>query len=235
MRTFRVIGLGRAGQSIMRALGDAPGWRFDRAYGRGDDITDAAVGVDLLVIATPDAVIADVARRVRPVETTVVAHLAGSLGLDALEPHPRRATLHPLMTLPDGERGATRLQGAWFAVAGDPLAADAVQAMGGKPFALDDERRAIYHAAAAVAANHLVALLGQVERLAQAAGVPFEAFLGLVRAAVDNVEQLGPAAALTGPVARGDHETIARHLAAIPPEERPAYEAMVAEARRLVA
>src|SRR5690606_18742277 len=101
-----------------------------------DDPSDAATGVDLLLIATPDAVVADVARSVRPVATTVVAHLAGSLGLAALAPHPRRAALHPLMTLPDPRLGADALRGAWFAVAGDALATDAVLAMGGKPFTL---------------------------------------------------------------------------------------------------
>ena len=65
-------------------------------------------------------------------------------------------------------------------------------------------------------------------------GVPLEAFLALVRGTVDNVAALGPAAALTGPVARGDWATVERHLAALPEDERPAYEAMVDQARRLV-
>src|SRR5205823_4014841 len=83
-------------------------------------------------------------------------------------------------------------------------------------------------------ANHVVALLGQVERVATTSGVPLDAFLDLVRGAVDNAAALGPAAALTGPVARGDHDTVARHLAALDPSERAAYEAMSAEAQRLV-
>jgi predicted short-subunit dehydrogenase-like oxidoreductase (DUF2520 family) len=169
------------------------------------------------------------------VESTVVAHLAGSRGLDVLAPHPRRAALHPLMTLPDPRTGALRLHGAWFAVAGDPLGAAMVAALDGRAFTVADEHRAIYHAAACVAANHVVALLGQVERLAAAASVPFSAFFDMVRAAVDSAEQVGPASALTGPAARGDDETIARHLAAMTADERPAYEAMVAAARRLVA
>jgi predicted short-subunit dehydrogenase-like oxidoreductase (DUF2520 family) len=78
-----------------------------------------------------------------------------------------------------------------------------------------------------------VALLGQVERVAPE-GVPLEAFLGLARGTIDNVAELGAAAALTGPVARGDWDTVERHLAAIPEDERPAYEAMVAQARKLV-
>ncbi len=84
-----------------------------------------------------------------------------------------------------------------------------------------------------MASNHLVALLGQVERLAAHAGVPFEAFLPLVTGTVENVDELGPAGALTGPVARGDDETVARHVDALPDDERDTYEALVREARRL--
>jgi len=80
-----------------------------------------------------------------------------------------------------------------------------------------------------------VALLGQAARVAAPAGVPLAAYLDLVRETVENVAELGPAAALTGPVARRDHDTIARHIAALDPSERPAYEAMANAARRLLA
>jgi predicted short-subunit dehydrogenase-like oxidoreductase (DUF2520 family) len=76
-------------------------------------------------------------------------------------------------------------------------------------------------------------LMGQVERVAARVGVPLEAFLALARGSLDNVAALGPAAALTGPAARGDEATLDRHRAALDPSELPAYEAMVAEARRL--
>ena len=80
-----------------------------------------------------------------------------------------------------------------------------------------------------------VALLGQAQRIAASAGVPFAALMDLVSATVDNVAELGPAKALTGPAARGDEATISRHLAAIRPAERPAYQALAQEARRLAA
>ena len=96
-----------------------------------------------------------------------------------------------------------------------------------------DADRPVYHAAAVIASNHLVALLGQVERLSEAVGVPFEAYVDLARATLDNVAALGPAAALTGPAARGDETTIRRHLRALPPEERRAYRVLVDAARRL--
>jgi predicted short-subunit dehydrogenase-like oxidoreductase (DUF2520 family) len=215
VKAFRVIGPGRAGGSLSGALVATGSWHLVSTLRRGDSVRDAATDVDLLVVATPDAAIAEVARSVEPVASTVVAHLSGSLGLDVLAPHERRAAIHPLMTLPDASSGARLLRGAWFAVAGDPLADAVVHALDGRPFAVADEHRAVYHAAACVAANHVVALLGQVERLAAAAEVPFAAFFDMVRAAVDNVERLGVGAALTGPAARGDYETIARHLAAM--------------------
>lgn len=232
-RTLRVIGPGRAGRSLAGALG-AVGWTVARPVRRGEDPAGAARGVDLLVIATPDAVIAEVAAAVAPDADAVVAHLAGSLGLDVLDPHPRPGALHPLVAMPSPEVGARRLPGAWFAVAGDPLVREAVADLGGHAIEVADGDRAAYHAAAVIASNHLVALLGQVERVAATAGVPLTAYLDLVRATVDNVAELGPARALTGPVARGDQATIDRHLAALAPEERPAYEALVAEARRLL-
>ena len=231
---LRIIGPGRAGRSLSQAL-VAAGWSLDGEVGRGHPLVDAARGVDLLVISTPDGSVAEVAAAIAPVPSTVVAHLSGSLGLGALAPHRRRAAIHPLVALPDPAVGARRLrEGAWFAVAGDPLARSVVDDLGGRALEVADGARVAYHAAACIASNHLVALLGQVERVAASAGVPFEAYLDLVRATVDNVAAVGPAAALTGPVARGDWETVARHLAGLPPQERRAYRAMADLASRLV-
>jgi predicted short-subunit dehydrogenase-like oxidoreductase (DUF2520 family) len=231
--SLRVIGPGRAGLSLSRALA-AAGWRVEAPLGREDDVAHAAEGVDLVVIATPDAAVAAVAAAVEPVATTVVAHVADSLGLEVLEGHARRASLHPLVALPDADVGAERLRGAWFALAGDPLVRTAVEALDGRWFTVPDEERAEYHAAACIASNHLVALVGQAERVGAAAGVPREAFLDLVRATVENVAALGPARALTGPASRGDIETLQRHRAALDPSEVAAYDAMVDLARRLV-
>ena len=76
----------------------------------------------MLVIATPDDAVGDVAAAVLPSRRTTVAHLSGSLGLDVLAPHPVRATVHPLVPLPNGEVGAARLcSGVTFAVTGAPL------------------------------------------------------------------------------------------------------------------
>ena len=96
-----------------------------------------------------------------------------------------------------------------------------------------DGDRAAYHAAACIAANHVVALLGQVERVAASVGLDLESFLPLTRAAVDDVAALGAGAALTGPARRGDWATLSRHLDALPESERAGYQAGAALATRL--
>ncbi len=233
----RVIGAGRAGRSFAKAIDDLVDWDVIDMRGRGVAIEDAAADVDLVLIATPDTVVADVAAAIRP-GRAVVAHVAGSLGLDVLAPHDRRAALHPLMSLPDAEIGAERLTGGWFAVAGDPLVADLATALGGRTFEIADDDRALYHAAAAVASNHLVALLGHAQRLGASVGVPADALMALALGSAENAVALGPAAALTGPAARGDEATLVAHRDAIgrrAPRELAVYEAMLAEARRLAA
>ncbi|HKY68227.1 MAG TPA: Rossmann-like and DUF2520 domain-containing protein, partial [Acidimicrobiales bacterium] len=231
-RRVRIVGPGRAGTSLALALTNA-GWDVAPMLGRRDAVSGAAGGVDLLVLATPDDTLRDVAAAVDPDDTTVVAHLAGARGLDVLAPHPRRAAVHPLVALPTPELGARRLVGGWFAVAGDPLADEVVRALNGRSFAVDDADRATYHAAAVIASNHLVALLGQVERLAATVGVPFQAYLDLATDTLANVAELGPVAAITGPAARGDEATLRRHLRALPADERKAYRGMIDAARRL--
>jgi len=233
--SFAVIGPGRAGGSLARALVEV-GWHHDRTYGRGDDVGNAAVGVDVCVIATPDESIASVAAAVTPADA-VLMHLSGAMPLTVLGSH-RAAALHPLASLADPDRGQQLLRTCWFAFAGDPIAQDIANQLSGKSFPISDEDRALYHAAAAVASNHLVALLGHVQRIADEVDVPFEAFMPLVQGSIENVALADPARALTGPAARGDEATIEAHLAALGerlPEEVSTYRALVAEARRLAA
>ncbi|MGH9079084.1 MAG: DUF2520 domain-containing protein [Acidimicrobiales bacterium] len=239
MITFRTIGPGRAGRSLTAALEAAGGFASSGALGRGQPVADAALDVDLLVIATPDDDVGRVAGAVEPRDRCLVVHLSGSLGLDVLDGHPRHGSIHPLVPLPNPEVGAERLRaGITFAVAGDPMVDELVRALGGRAVHVDDGSRSAYHAAAAIAANHLVALIGQVDRVAATAGLPLDAFAGLVRAAADDALTLGPRHALTGPAARGDWETVDRHRAVLSSmsghrTELAAYDAMVGLARRL--
>lgn len=233
MTTFdaRVIGAGRAGGALATAL-TAAGWNVDGPFGRDHDASAAADGCRVVLLAVPDGAVAEVAAGIRR-GGAVVAHVAGSLGLDVLAPHRDVASVHPLVALSDAPRGAVRLRGAWFATAGHAIADEIVAALAGRAVRVADADRVTYHAAAVVASNHLVALLGQVERIAAGVGVPLEAYLELARGALDDVAAMGPDRALTGPVSRGDWDTVSRHLEAIDPVERPAYALLADAARRL--
>ena len=207
-----------------------------RVFGRGDELSEAASIADVVVIATPDASIIDVARVVRPVDDTVVLHLSGATPLVALEPHPRRGGLHPLAPLSGSPDDAATLRSCWYGVAGDPVAEELATALSGNLVHIADEDRALYHAAAAVASNHTTAIIGQAERLAASVGLPMEALAPLVRASIEAALDRGAADALTGPVARGDQTTIEGHRAAIgrvAPDELAGYDAVVELARRL--
>lgn len=256
-RTFALVGPGRAGTTIALALASV-GWRPVGVAGRtphapstcavaarlgcpAAEVADVGRGAGLVVVATPDAGIDEAAARLAPglEPGALVVHLAGARGLEALDglasarTDVARGALHPLQTF--AEPAPDRLAGAWAAVAGPPAVTEVALELGLRPFVVPDEQRARYHAAAVVASNHLVALLGQVVRLAAAAGVPGKAFWPLVRATVANVEEHGPAAALTGPVARGDVSTVAAHLRALPDDEADAYRALARAALALAA
>jgi len=261
-RAFALVGPGRAGTTIATALA-ARGLRCvavagraagpdrlapstvavaERLGARAVDITGVGhVDTELVIVATPDAEIAGTAAALVPVVAsgTLVVHLSGACTLAELDkltaarPDVLVGSLHPLQSLPSVEVGVERLPGSWCAVDGPAEVERLALSLGMRPFRVRDEQRVAYHAAATIASNHLVALLAQAARVAADAGVPAEAFLPLVRATLDNVELLGPEAALTGPVARGDADTVARHLGSFPADEQRAYRALAAEALRL--
>jgi len=180
---------------------------------------------DLLVIAVRDDAIPEVAAHLAPLAGDVHAavHLSGLTSVETLGPLMGTCAVgsfHPLQTLPDPQSGAARLEGAWLAVTSDDdLLCDDLfrlaRSIGAHPFELPDDAKALYHAAAAAAANYPLAALSMSHRLFEAAGVPFEAAGPLVRAVVDNAFALGPEAALTGPIARGDVSTVAGQRAAV--------------------
>jgi predicted short-subunit dehydrogenase-like oxidoreductase (DUF2520 family) len=254
---FALVGPGRAGTAVSLAL-LARGWTATAVAGRtrgaestrraavalgttAVPVADAGRSADLVVVATPDGEIAAVAHEVAPSlrAGALVVHLSGARTLhefdDLLLARPDVAvgSLHPLQSLPSGEIGCARLPGSWCAVDGPAAVERLACTLGMRPFRIGAANRVRYHATACVASNHLVALLGQVERLAADAGVPFDALLPLVRSTLDNVTELGAAGALTGPVARGDAETVAAHLDALPADERAAYRALADAALRL--
>jgi predicted short-subunit dehydrogenase-like oxidoreductase (DUF2520 family) len=187
---------------------------------------------ELILLCVPDRAIAEVARSIAT--GPWVAHVSGATPLAALDPHERRFGMHPLQSFSKA-RGADQLAGAWAAVTAEADEARTVgfwlaETLGLRPFALDDESRAAYHAGAAVASNYLVTLRAAARSLLEAAGAPPEALDPLIRGVVDTGFEL------TGPIARGDWETVERHLEVIRaerPELEELYVALAAATARI--
>lgn len=207
IQTVRIVGArGRVGSALSARLA-----------ARGVDLD--AREPDLVLLCVPDRAIAEVAT-----ETAVgpwIAHVSGATPLAALVPHARRFGLHPLQSFTK-TRGAEQLDGVWCAVTAESREARAAayalaELLGLRPFDLDDDARAAYHAGAAFASNYVVTLRAAARSLLEAAGAPPEALDPLIRGVVDSGFEL------TGPIARGDWATVERHLAVIR-SERPELE-----------
>lgn len=239
-----VVGRGRMGGAIVRSA-SAAGLAV-RAAGR-DDLAEAAVGATTLLLCVPDGEIrsaceAAIAAGGRP---RYAGHTSGAGGLDllaaALDAGASAFSLHPLQTVPSPE---ATLAGAAAAVAGSDAEALArartlAERLGLDPFELPDDARAAYHAAAAIASNFLVALEESAVGLLDGAGVERgrELLAPLVlRTAANWAERGGEA--LTGPIARGDAETVRRHTEAVDataPELNALYEALATRTHELAA
>jgi predicted short-subunit dehydrogenase-like oxidoreductase (DUF2520 family) len=178
----------------------------------------------LRLLCVPDRAIAEVAQSIAP--GPWVAHVSGGTPLDALDPHVNRFSMHPLQTLTLA-RGPEQLDGAWAATTAESDDAHAralwlAKTLGLQPFALADDRRALYHAGAAIASNFLVTLHHAAAQLFEEAGAPPEALVPLMTRTIENDFDL------TGPIARGDWETVERHRAALRGSGfEQAYEALV--------
>ena len=221
--------------SVSRARRRLPGVPLRPA----DEVVEAA---DLVLLAVPDDALAPLVNGLAEVggwrPGQLVMHVSGAHGLAVLEPATRAGALplalHPIMTFAGRDEDDARLAGVgWGVTAPDalrPIAEALVVEMGGEPLWITEERRPLYHAALAVAANHLVTLIGDARDILREAGVaePSLALAPLVGAALDNALRSGDAA-LTGPVVRGDASTVAAHVAALrdyAPETVVAYLAM---------
>lgn len=213
-----VVGAGRVGSAVAARLAERLPTRLT---GRELETGEA----DLVILCVPDRAIPEVAAAIEP--GPWIAHTSGARTLDALDPHSRRFGLHPLQTfVPAG--GPGQLDGSWAAVSGESDEAreaglDLARLLRLKPFVIEDEEHPLYHAAAAIASNFLVTIHWAAAELFEAAGAPPEALLPLMRRTMDNGFQL------TGPISRGDWETVERHLEVIResrPELEPMYRAL---------
>ena len=232
-----IVGPGRVGTALANALREA-GVAVEGPVGRGE----RPGRCDAIVLCVPDAEIAAAAETVTAA-APLVGHTSGATPLSALAHsgvpgfglHPLQSFAHP----------GVRFEGAGAAVAGTTpealaFATSLAERLGMRPFEIDDEGRAAYHAAASVASNFVVTLLAAAERIAAGAGLePDEArqlLVPLLRRTVDNLAALGPERALTGPVARGDEATVAtqrRGIAEAAPELLDLFDELVRHTRTL--
>lgn len=235
-----VVGPGRLGTALVGALREA-GVAVDGPAGRGEVPT----GCDAIVLCVPDGEIQAAAAAVAGA-APLVGHTSGATTLSALAPAQAAAFgLHPLQTFIGESSGLRAFAGAGCAIAGSTaealaFAAGLARALGMTPFEIDDEGRAAYHAAASVASNFVVTLQAAAERIAAGAGLePQEArqlLVPLLRRTVENLAQLGPEDALTGPVARGDDATVdaqRRAVAETAPELLDLFDELVQHTRAL--
>lgn len=234
--------LERAGEEVRTVPGAPP---------FGDDERAALGRARVVVLACPDRHLPELAERTarelgssggRP----AVLHLSGAIGAGVLSPLARLgcpvASCHPLQTF--SRAGAPALEGVVFAVEGDDpgraVARELAVRLGGRPLDLAPGGKPLYHLGASLASGGVVAVLAAALDALIAAGLGEEEARGavgpLVRAAVENVLRDGPAAALTGPVARGDASTVESHRSAVESwdrRRRALFEALVAEQERL--
>ncbi|MHC4134938.1 MAG: Rossmann-like and DUF2520 domain-containing protein [Planctomycetota bacterium] len=185
---------------------------------------------DVVVFATPDDALAEVARRHILAPAQVALHLSGAHPSTILAPTgARTASLHPLCPFADLEPSLAALPDSYFFVEGDAVetAERLARDLGPHVSRIATQDKVLYHAGAAIASNYVVTLLGLARELLTQAGVDEEHALGalvrLARGAVDNVSHVGVARGLTGPAARGDVELIARHVEALPDPTRALY------------
>ena len=252
-----VVGAGRVGAVLAAALGVAghevvaAAAESDASRARAAALlpgvplrkpTDVARACDLLLLTVPDDMLGNVVSMLAASgalrRDQLVAHTSGRHGLAVLAPATglgaRPLALHPAMTFTGTAVDLPRLAGCTYGVTvadGErEVARQLVAELGGRVTRVPEERRGLYHAGLAHGANHLVTLVGEALELLAASGVddPAATLRPLLGAALDNSLEHGDAA-LTGPVVRGDVETVRTHLAEIAshaPDTLPTYLAL---------
>lgn len=255
--TLSFIGAGTLGTALSKACASA-GYRvlsihsrtFENAARLAGSLPQAeavphpsdATSADVTFLTVPDDAIAAVCESVAWPTSSSVVHCSGALSLDVLNSAAQTGaatgSLHPLQTFAAGAEGAARLSGIAYALEAsnnelrDTLQ-ELVEALGGRPQWIRSSDKPLYHASAAMASNYLVALLGDASRLWESFGLSrdsgLRSLLPLVQGTIDNLQGVGFPDALTGPIARGDVDTVRIHLDALKtsqPDIVPSYAAM---------
>jgi len=207
-------------------------------------LTRQVVAAQVILITTPDRCVAEVAEELARIGAEelrgkIVLHTSGALSSDVLDPLRQYGasvgSMHPLQTF--SGVGVPPLDGKVFAIEGDAqatrMARAIARALGAIPVHIEGSKKPLYHAAGALAAGNVLALMEAATRLMTAAGMKrreaVRALLPLTRQVLENFERLGPRAAWTGPLSRGDYGVVARHTEAMkvmPVEFAQAYEAV---------
>ena len=263
--TLSIIGAGRVGRALGRRLREL-GWKIGavvtssepsarkavRSIGAGRAhafLTRQVLAAQVLLITTQDhslaAVAAELARiGAEELRGKIVLHTSGALSSDILDPVRRCGaavgSMHPLQTF--SGVGVPPLDGRVFTIEGDVVAVrtarQMARALGAVPVQIEGSKKPLYHAAGALAAGNVLALMEAATRLMTAAGMKrreaVRALLPLTRQVLENFERLGPRAAWTGPLSRGDYGVVAAHTEAmkdLPREFAQAYK----EVNRLAA
>jgi len=181
----------------------------------------------VVFITTPDDIISDIAAGIRWRPGQVAVHCSGVHSIDILEPASRSGAhaccLHPLQTFAGIEEAINNISGSTFALEGDEaglaVAREMAQALEGNIILLKAGDKVTYHIAAVTLSNYLVALMKTSADLWQSFGIPQEeavkALLPLLKGTVRNIERVGIPGCLTGPIARGDVETVRKHVTAL--------------------
>jgi predicted short-subunit dehydrogenase-like oxidoreductase (DUF2520 family) len=235
----------RIGAVVTRSA--ATSRRAVRAIGAGRPLAHLSrevLAADVILLATPDAALPSVARSLaqlggRECRGKIILHTSGALDRGVLAPLARRGaatgSLHPMQTF--SGRATPQLKGVIFAVEGDRKARRAAQAiaraLGGVPVPIAGSSKPAYHAAGVLVAGHALALVEAAVQTLLRIGFSrrraLQTLLPLIRQMLDNFERIGPRASWTGPVARGDLSTVARHVRAMrryPREFQRAYAAL---------
>ena len=214
-----------------------------------DNAAAAAAG-ELIILCVPDSQIEPVCRDLADSGSLradqILLHTSGANAADVLLPAKAAGVaigaLHPLQSFAGTPADAQAFAGSFFAIDGDTRAKDAAEdlalALGGRCLFIPPQDRALYHAAAVMTSNYLTALLGIAEQLAAhwtPPGQALETLLPLAEATLANIRRQGTAAALTGPIARGDEATVDRHLRSLPPALLPLYKELGLAALSLTA
>jgi predicted short-subunit dehydrogenase-like oxidoreductase (DUF2520 family) len=263
--TLSIIGAGRVGRALGRRLREL-GWKIGavvassessarkavRSIGAGRAhafLTRQVLAAQVILITTQDHSLATIAAELARIGAEelrgkIVLHTSGALSSDVLDPvrwcGAAVGSMHPLQTF--SGVGVPPLEGTVFTIEGDVVAVrmarQMARALGAVPVQIEGSKKPLYHAAGALAAGNVLALMEAATRLMTAAGMKrreaVRALLPLTRQVLENFERLGPRAAWTGPLSRGDYGVVAAHTEAmkdLPPEFAQAYK----EVNRLAA